>query len=68
MTPRLEQAHKVVGHHVRKSQKRGVQVTDFGTLLTNVQDARNDVQGIKKSTKYAVYARNHWIQVRAGLT
>ena len=48
MTPRLEQAHKVVGHHIRKSQKRGVQVTDFGKLLTIVQDARNDVQGIKK--------------------
>jgi len=43
MTPRIEQAHKVVGHHVRKSQKRGVQVTDFGKLLTTVQNARDDV-------------------------
>jgi hypothetical protein len=42
MTPRLLQAHNLVGHHVRKGQKRGVQVTDFGQLPISDRDASDD--------------------------
>jgi hypothetical protein len=43
MTIRLVQAHKLVGPLIHKTQKRGVQLTDFGELQQPFQDTRYDL-------------------------